>query len=243
MGTPLMRTSSVWGTPRAFFWKSVSVARHTWGKQLCVCVVGCSDGKFVLPLARLGIHVDAFDVDPVALFGGTKAFPRRPLAVPAVRYRPGMEHEAAPQFPIVERPILGLAGRLAAEGLRSSVHFEVRDVFRDPPPHQYYLVFTSCSIQYRCNRDLDPEGMLHTLMSAVQPGGYLSMEYMMPLEDGDSRKASHFFRPRSMRLRFGSSWQVMFLREQRSPRFEAAHVDRPADHFHRLGQILARRSP
>ena len=39
------------------------------------CIVGCSDGKFLIPFARKHYKVSGYDIDEVALYGGYEQFP------------------------------------------------------------------------------------------------------------------------------------------------------------------------
>ena len=66
------------------------------------------------------------------------------------------------------------------------------------------------------------------------------MDYMMPLEDCHSWRPEHYIRKGKMNEFFlGDDWKVLHLYEMAKPVFEAAHVDRPEDHFHRFGYVLA----
>lgn len=136
----------------------------------------------------------------------------------------------------------GLSGRLASEHLSAQADIRCEDFFRHPPTERFDFVFTSCSMQYKGNRDLDAVEMLETIKNVVEIHGTVAIEYMMPLQDDHIWKAPQFYRAGMMARIFGSAgWHVLSTREPRRPRFEAAHVDRPADHFHRVGRIIARR--
>ena len=89
------------------------------GKPLAVAVLGCADGKFVLPAARRGHRVVAIDVDPVALYGGEKS---------------GLEG------PVWMR---GLVWRLDKERLRQRVRVINGDFARDAPVCCCQVVVTS----------------------------------------------------------------------------------------------------
>ena len=106
-------------------------------RPLTACVVGCSDGKFVLPLLRRGHAVSAYDIDAVAIFGGEKTFPqRRDPAVPRP-YRDYEQAEGFPRLPEETRPIRGLRMRVKAERLEAEYdrlnfrddQFDISDVF------------------------------------------------------------------------------------------------------------------
>ena len=105
----------------------------------------------------------------------------------------------------------------------------------------YDALFTSCSIQYKSNRDIPIANIIETIKSSIKPGGFLYMDYMMPLEDSHEWKSEHFFRTGQIKSFFDKEWQIIHLYEMKSPVFEAAHVDRPEDHFHRFGYILVQK--
>ena len=70
-----MKTKSIWGVPPKRLYKLVSLLENSNIKNPTACIVGCSDGKFLLPFARKHIKVVGYDIDKIALYGGTKAFP------------------------------------------------------------------------------------------------------------------------------------------------------------------------
>jgi hypothetical protein len=70
-----MKTKSIWGKPPKRIYKLIKLAEKMYGDNFTTCIVGCSDGKFLLPFARKSHFVFGYDVDEVALFGGEKFFP------------------------------------------------------------------------------------------------------------------------------------------------------------------------
>lgn len=42
---------------------------------LNICIIGGSDGKFVLPFLRGGFSVTVYEIDETAVYGGEKEFP------------------------------------------------------------------------------------------------------------------------------------------------------------------------
>ena len=70
-----MKTKSIWGNPPTRLYKLISIAKKNLGHKFTACIVGCSDGKFLMPFAREGIMVTGYDIDDVALYGGIKDFP------------------------------------------------------------------------------------------------------------------------------------------------------------------------
>jgi hypothetical protein len=236
-----MMMASVWGQPRSRFYGLVRRVEASTRRRLSACVVGCSDGKFVLPLLRRGYAVAAYDIDAVALFG-TKIFP---LPRRNVARQPYVSFEHAESFPVLPsetRRVAGFEERAKAAGVDALAAIRHQDFYHRPPGGQFDLVFTSCSMQYKNNQDLPVAAVLRILQDHVIRGGHLAIEYMLPLEDGHTWKAPHFLRTGQMRSFFSpADWSVVSCREARHPLFEAGHVDRPQDHYHRFGYILARR--
>ena len=70
-----MKTKSIWGNPPKRLYKLINLGKKQWGNDFTACIVGCSDGKFLMPFARDGINVTGYDIDDVALYGGNKMFP------------------------------------------------------------------------------------------------------------------------------------------------------------------------
>ena len=65
-----MKTKSIWGNPPTRLYKLLNLSKKEWGNNFTVCIVGCSDGKFLMPFARNEIKVTGYDIDEVALYGG-----------------------------------------------------------------------------------------------------------------------------------------------------------------------------
>ena len=235
-----MKTKSLWGKAPSRIYAFV----RRYGDCIAdggVGVIGCSDGKFVFPFLRAGIRVCGFEIDSTALRGGEKVFPERGRAV-----------NVGPYVKMVEKPVVvpcksqsvycqGLLHRLEQEKLTDLFTLQEKDFFHTETAQRFSAVVTSCSIQYKCNRDLSLAQAVGKLQRVVKKGGYLLMDYMMPLEDCHQWKASVFARTGQMRKLFGKGWTIIYNVERKKPVFEAAHVDRPEDHFHRFGYILAQK--
>ena len=70
-----MKTKSIWGNPPTRLYKLINIAKKDWENNFSACIVGCSDGKFLMPFAREHIKVTGYDIDDIALYGGVKEFP------------------------------------------------------------------------------------------------------------------------------------------------------------------------
>jgi len=122
-----------------------------------LAVLGCADGKFVLPAARRGFSVLAVDVDHVALYGGPK---------------PGIGG-------LVSMP--GLVSRLGTEGLVRRVDVVCAD-FATVTPRPMDSVFISGAIQHSRNLPRTAEELLNAALGFVRPGGLFYLDYMLPYE-------------------------------------------------------------
>lgn len=234
-----MKTKSIWGNPPTRLYNLIKLAENNWGKDFTACVVGCSDGKFLMPFAREEIYVTGYDIDEIALYGGSKLFP---IVENKVKYNYSKDFKSK-EYKLEERKVLGVLDRLKKENLEDFAKIEKRDFYRNLPTEKFNVVFTSCSLHYSANKDFSLEDKIKKLQSIVLPNGYLYIDYMMAIEEDDYElyPSSKFFRKKEILSYFDSSWEIISIKENNSPSFEGAHVDCVRDHFHRFGYILARR--
>lgn len=209
------KTASVWGPPPTRLYRVLGLARDRGARR--VAVVGASDGRFVLPFARSGMHTLAIDVDRVALWGGYKLFPGGPA------------------------PVAGLAARVRGEKLSEYVEIREMDLKYVRGPAVHDVVFTSGSLHYSRNHDVAIADLVRRLVSLAVPGGLIYIDFMMPVEPKHDH-IDHY--PCSGELpallcKLGCS--IRWARHGPLLR-ERGHVDNPVDHYHRLGYVLAERS-
>lgn len=213
-----MRTSSAWGHPPSRYYGFLRTlellprrqCNHTLG------VLGCADGKFVLPAVRRGIDVLAVDRDPIALFGGPK---------------PGIGGEVT---------IKGLVKRLLEEKL-SDKAVVVCANFLEIEPRRCLGVWVSGAIQYSANVAYSAESIIGKIMTYVVPGGLLYVDYMLPYED--KYKGRPNCPEAAWWKQWASSvidWQVLHHRVL-PPIKDRAHIEYPVDHYHQWGHILLQR--
>lgn len=211
-------TTSLWGPPPSRFYRFLKQLHEERSRdeEFDLAVMGCADGKFVLPAARRGLRVLAVDVDAVALFGGPK---------------PGLGG-------IVEMP--GLQKRLEAEGLQEMVEVQCSD-FTKIAVRSCRAVFTSGAIQYSLNGDATAESLLTTVMRFVSKHGLFYIDYMLPFEDKYKGRpncpSAAWWKEWANGL---SGWIVEYNRVL-PPVRDVAHVEYPVDHYHQWGHLLARR--
>lgn len=236
-----MKTKSAWGTAGTRLYTFIRRIKREKGINADICVIGASDGKFVLPFLRNGFNVTAVDFDKTALYGGQKIIPKKRNIINKTIYTHMDSKPTYIQLPTEVVYIDGLKRRAEKESLSDKLKIIETDAYRDCLCNEFDAVFTSCSIQYKSNRDLPVEEIMNKLKALVKPNGYLYMDYMMPLEESHTWKEPHFFRNREILQYFNDDWIIHYIKEMRKPIFEAAHIDRPEDHFHRFGYILAQR--
>lgn len=237
----MQRTKSIWGSPPSRIYKFLSFCILNIGMSAKICVIGCSDGKFVFPFLRRGFNVTGFEIDKTAIYGGNKIGPMPNIEVPSISYVP---HSQKQIFDIVQSQVYSIPGilkRAQIEELYKNLTIIEEDFYHTHRHYTFDVVITSCSMQYKQNRDLTLSQALERITSVVSPKGYLYMDYMLPLEDRHIWKSPLFPRSGEIKAYFSSGWSLIHNREMKYPKFEKPHIDRLAPHFHRFGYLLARR--
>ena len=234
-----MKTKSIWGKPPTRLYRLLNLGKEKWGNDFTACIVGCSDGKFLLPFARAGIMVTGYDIDDTALFGGYKDFP---IVKNKIKYSYKKNFESK-VYELENERVLGITERLQIEKANKYAFIEKRDFYRNVPEEMFNIVFTSCSLHYSANQDFTLEDKTKKLQEIVLPNGYLYIDYMMAIDENDfvQYPKTKFYRKNEILNYFDSNWEIISHRENNHPTFEGAHVDCVKDHFHRFGYILARR--
>lgn len=183
-----------------------------------LAVLGCADGKFVLPAARRNYAVLAIDVDQVALFGGTKEDQSGTVHIP------------------------GLVSRLVSEGLDKGVTVRCGDFVALRPEYGLFpAVHTSGSIQYSLNLPRTAGEILKAALGYVAPGGFFYIDYMLPYEDKYKGRPNcpdwSWWRSTIDGL---TGWRTLH-HLWRPPVLDLPHVEFPTPHFHQWGHALLRR--
>jgi hypothetical protein len=182
---------------------------------LRVAVVGASDGKFVLPLARRGYQVHAIERNQTAIDGGPVLLPGR-----------------------VPGHMPGLRSRLHSERLDHLVEIETGNLFNMDAVRPSDAVWTSCSWHYSVNHQRPLADFIDRLLELCLPGGILGAEYMMPV-DSRHEAIEHYLDERQV-LKYLDGWPVLW--EAYTPRFvEDPHVEQLDSHEHRMGFVVCRR--
>jgi hypothetical protein len=153
------RTASSWGSPPSRHYRFLShVERLFPNRKPSLTVVGCADGKFVMPAARRGWRIFAVDVD--------------------TRMIDGCEAEPSIGVPV---PVPGLMRRLDEEGLGRLVNVVRGDFMTsDLPPAD--ALWTSGALQYSNNIPYGIEALTDRLGTLLHGNGRVYIEYMLPVE-------------------------------------------------------------
>jgi hypothetical protein len=234
-----MRTKSIWGKAPTRLYRLIDLAEKECSEDFTSCIVGCSDGKFLIPFGRKKHRISGYDIDEIALFGGVKTFP---VVISKVTHN-YTQNFVPEQFDTEERIIHGCQERITQEGIEQYCNIEKRDFYHSTIEVKFDVVFTSCSLHYSINKDFTLKEKVDKLKDIVKMQGYLYIDYMMAINENDFEQypESKFFRKGEMQQCFDMNWQILSLKENNKVSFEAAHVDVPYDHFHKFGYLLARR--
>lgn len=209
-------TGSAWGKPGGYHYRFLSRVETSAERRPTMLVIGCADGKFVLPAARRGWHVLAVDLDPRMVSGcGADA-----------------------SVGILE-PVPGLQSRLAVEGLAANVDVFTADFMTlDLPPVD--ALWTSGCLQYSVNSRHHIGRLTDSLRRKLKRGGLGFIEYMLPDEQKligrPNCPAEGWWRDEFP----ANGWEVLSHVSLRN-RPESGHPYVPDPHIHSWGRVLARR--
>jgi hypothetical protein len=211
-----MKTKSLWGNPPSRYYAFLRRVELGFGlKKLALSVLGCSDGKFVLPAARKGYYVLALDIDEKAIFGGEKIGPNGPIY---------ME---------------GLFSRVKKERLEQRVKIVCEDFVKYKTSEKFHAVWTSGAINYSYNLKNNVSDILERVKSYVLPNGYIYFDYMLPLETPHFSRENYFPKGELVKHFKKDKWDIIYDRIL-PPMLEKAHVDMPVDHYHHWGHLCIR---
>ena len=202
-----MKTKSIWGNPPTRLYKLLNLSKKEWGNNFTVCIVGCSDGKFLMPFARNEIKVTGYDIDEVALYGGTKDFH---IIKKKIKYQYSPEF-ISKKYDLENKRVLGVTERLKIEQIDEFANIKKRDFYRTEIDEKFNVVFTSCSLHYSANQDFTLEEKTKKLQDIVLPNGYLYMDYMMAIDEEDYKAypANKFYRKNEIKKYFDNNWEII----------------------------------
>ncbi len=212
----MLADKSQWQETKTFFPLFLHKLAYLGNQVHSVCVVGASDGKFVIPLAEAGYSVEALDIDEIALFGGDVEFP------PGKVFR-----------------MRGLKERLSDRGLSEQVAVRLVD-FTDENVSisKHDAIFTSCSWHYSRNHHFPLERYVEKMQDALSAGGVFCSEYMMPVEVKHFR-SNHYVKEGQLATLFpNKNWRLLedFCTQ---PFVEDGHIGNSLPHVHQMGFLMA----
>lgn len=184
---------------------------------LTACVLGCSDGKFVIPLAAAGARVTCIDVDPVMLDGGTVQL--REQATPVRGLRNNLHRtELSDRCEVIEADFMDWAGQV---------------------DRCYEMVLTSGSWAYNRNLRHGLGGVLAVMQRLVAHGGYLFADYLLPVTEQE-KSIDLYPYPQTLAPYFPEDgWNL--IRNENVGLIGESHYGQEEWHFHHYGALIARR--
>lgn len=178
-------------------------------------VIGCSDGKFAVPLAQRGWDVTGIDTDPTFLYGGH------------ITLRTG------------RRPIQGLLPRLRELGIEDRCRVVETDYMHWDEPGRYDMSIISGLWCMPVNRVYPLADLVGRQQDMVSPGGIFFADYLIATND-EERDTDHCPDPAEVAALFpGTDW-VVESNDDLGLHTES-HLGWEDLHTHRYGAVIARR--
>lgn len=171
------RYSYLWDKPNRRYFIFLNKIKEK-GLPLDLCVLGASDGNYVIPAAKKGFIVTAIENDPIALYGGKVL-------------KGDKEFSTA-----------GLVTNVKREGVKKFVKIYDSDYITSRISHSFSGVFTSGSIHYQGNSKHSFKRIMQRIQKYVSVKGLLLIEYIHTSKENwdpkrhfiNTNKMSSFFR-------------------------------------------------
>jgi len=208
-----LKTSSIWGYPPRRFFRFLKIIQVE-GLPKTLIILGCSDGRYVIPAAKRGFEVLAVDIDQTALMGGTATIAGKSMK---------ME---------------GLVSRVEQEGVADLVTVVEGDFFTYHPRKTYSGLFTSGSIHYRENSKYSLGYITDKIQAVISDRGLLLFEYITPSNNRDSSR--HYVSGKQLADYFRDpEWKI--TSNKRKTYIEPSNPR--SDHIHKItwGRLYAQR--
>lgn len=161
------KTKSIWPSPGKRFYNFLNYAsKNNLSKN--ILIIGCSDGTYVIPSAKRGFQVTAFDIDKEAIYGGNDL----EIDNKIIKY-------------------LGLKKRIELEGdAGDKIEYQLCDFMNYNKNKKFSLVFTSGSIHYAYNSKYSVKNMIFKMLDMLEENGMLLLEYIC--KDNNTDNTRHF---------------------------------------------------
>ena len=211
-----IKTKSVWQNTKTFFPLFADFIEKQQKNSLTICIIGASDGRFVIPLAKNGYQVIAIENDPILINGGVVDGPNKKKI-----------------------DVLGLKKRIEIEKVSSNVKIIENNFFDVDLSFSVDAIFTSSTWDCSLNHSHPVKVYLDKMIKIVKPTGLFCAEYMMPCEE-KHKNIEHFLEEGKINIFFNKNWQV--LEEFYTPIFEDnPHIGKIIPHKHRMGFFMAKK--
>jgi hypothetical protein len=204
-------TDSYWAPFLTYF---PALGTYLDARHESACVLGASDGKFVVPLLRAGFQVTAVDTDEVFLFGGSAGLTRSGLT------------------------LKGLVTRLAEEDVTDRCAVVVRNYMEWKPPQTFDIVVTSGLWSMPQNHRYSLAELVGRAQDLTASGGILFADYLAELPE--EQVGEHYPALTQVSHLFGTGgWEL--LESVDLGIHGESHYDKPEWHYHRFAALIARK--
>lgn len=209
-------TESIWEGTKTFFPIFKDYLENKKDSKITVCIIGASDGRFVIPLAKKGYKIIAIENDPLLLNGGdVKVSENKTIKV------------------------LGLKERLKVENLVSNVEIIEDNFFDVNIDFLVDAIFTSSTWDCSINHNRSLSEYIEKMKSAVKVNGIFCSEYMMPCEE-KHKNIEHYLGEGEINKYF-NNWKT--IEEFYTPVFkDDPHIGKLVPHIHRMGFFMGQKN-
>ncbi len=203
---------SIWDGTKTYF---PLLKEKVKGKSLDICIVGASDGRFVIPLALNGHKVLAIENDPMSLDGCFIEI-----------------NGSTKQY-------LGIVEKVKNLNLEKSVTISESSFMDFQTNNKFDVVFTSSSWDCGKNDGTVVEDFVKKMQNLVKQDGILCAEYMMKFEE------IHLNNPNLLEVGeinkfFNNDWEI--LDEFYTSVFnDIPHIKKLTIHKHKMGFIMLKK--
>ena len=204
---------SYWAETKTFFPEVFAKVKSA-ADIKSACIVGGSDGKFVIPLLQKGVFTTVIEKDFSALNGCVVEYPKGTKS-----WMPGLYEN------------------IGSENLEGLAEIHCTDFMKFETLRKYDVIFTSCSWHYSFNHRISVSAFVEKMQALVKPNGIFAAEYMMPCGDEKSNH-QHYLREGELNKMFCDGWEI--VTEKYTEVFdERPHIGNLEQHKHRMGFLIA----
>ncbi len=198
-----MKTKSIWGKPTKNFFNFLNKIKKT-KLPKTICILGCADGRYVIPAAKKGFDVLAIDNDVISIYGGNCTVDGKIIN------------------------ICGLKKRVIDENLEEKITIIKDDFIKYNSKTKYSGVFTSGSIHYENNFKYSLKKIIFNIKKYVSINGILYFEYIHKSQY-DNNPKKHFITSNQIKDLFKyPKWKILSNKKKKyvelsNPRVNKKH--------------------